>query len=123
MSGAPLSGVRVLELGNMYAAPTAGRMLRDFGADVVKVEDPAAGDYARQWTPQKDGLSLGFAQDPCRAGPVISVSQGAAALHEDFEPQGIDLAWVELEHVARRARDDVSGRHAERLSQPRHDHT
>jgi crotonobetainyl-CoA:carnitine CoA-transferase CaiB-like acyl-CoA transferase len=58
--GAPLEGVRVLELGTMYAAPTAGRMLRDFGADVVKVEDPAAGDYARQWTPQKDGLSLGF---------------------------------------------------------------
>jgi crotonobetainyl-CoA:carnitine CoA-transferase CaiB-like acyl-CoA transferase len=44
----------------MYAAPTAGRMLRDFGAEVIKVEDPAVGDYARQWTPQKDGLSLGF---------------------------------------------------------------
>jgi crotonobetainyl-CoA:carnitine CoA-transferase CaiB-like acyl-CoA transferase len=62
MGGAPLAGVRVLELGNMYAAPTAGRMLRDFGADVVKVEDPAGGDYARQWTPQKDGLSLGFSR-------------------------------------------------------------
>ena len=62
MGGAPLAGVRVLELGNMYAAPTAGRMLRDFGADVVKVEDPATGDYARQWTPQKDGLSLGFSR-------------------------------------------------------------
>lgn len=59
---APLAGVRVLELGTMYAAPTAGRMLRDFGADVVKVEDPAVGDYARQWTPQKDGLALGFAR-------------------------------------------------------------
>ena len=41
--GAPLAGVRVIELGSMYAAPTAGRMLRDFGADVVKVEDPVAG--------------------------------------------------------------------------------
>jgi crotonobetainyl-CoA:carnitine CoA-transferase CaiB-like acyl-CoA transferase len=59
---APLNGVRVLELGTMYAAPTAGRMLRDFGADVVKVEDPRTGDFARQWTPQKDGLSLGFAR-------------------------------------------------------------
>jgi len=58
----PLAGVRVLELGTMYAAPTAGRMLRDFGAEVVKVEDPAVGDYARQWTPQKDGLGLGFAR-------------------------------------------------------------
>ncbi|MFB8388085.1 CaiB/BaiF CoA transferase family protein [Microbacterium sp. NPDC055910] len=59
-NGAPLAGVRVLELGAMYAAPTAGRMLRDFGADVVKVEDPTNGDMARQWQPQKDGLSLGF---------------------------------------------------------------
>ncbi len=59
---APLSGIRVLELGTMYAAPTCGRMLRDFGADVIKVEDPASGDYARHWTPQKNGLSLGFSR-------------------------------------------------------------
>ena len=58
----PLDGVRVLELGTMYAAPTAGRMLRDFGAEVTKVEDPGTGDFARHWTPQKDGLSLGFAR-------------------------------------------------------------
>jgi crotonobetainyl-CoA:carnitine CoA-transferase CaiB-like acyl-CoA transferase len=58
----PLDGIRVLELGSMYAAPTAGRMLRDFGADVTKVEDPQTGDFARHWPPQKDGLSLGFAR-------------------------------------------------------------
>jgi crotonobetainyl-CoA:carnitine CoA-transferase CaiB-like acyl-CoA transferase len=57
-----LEGVRVVELGSMYAAPTAGRMLRDFGAEVIKVEDPASGDFARQWQPQKDGLALGFAR-------------------------------------------------------------
>ena len=60
--GAPLAGIRVLELGTMYAAPTGGRMLRDFGADVIKVEDPTHGDYARQWTPIKDGQALGFAR-------------------------------------------------------------
>ena len=43
----PLAGVSVLELGTMYAAPTCGRMLRDFGARVIKVEDPGTGDYAR----------------------------------------------------------------------------
>ncbi|MEV0945134.1 CoA transferase [Rhodococcus sp. NPDC049939] len=59
-SAGPLAGIKVLELGTMYAAPTAGRMLRDFGADVVKVEDPKTGDYARHWIPQKEGLSLGF---------------------------------------------------------------
>lgn len=46
----------------MYAAPTTGRMMRDFGAEVTKVEDPTTGDYARQWTPQKNGLSLGFSR-------------------------------------------------------------
>ena len=61
-SSGPLAGVRVLELGTMYAAPTCGRMLRDFGADVIKVEDPVHGDYARQWTPMKAGQSLGFAR-------------------------------------------------------------
>lgn len=61
-SAGPLAGVRVLELGSMYAAPTCGRMLRDFGAEVIKVEDPVSGDYARQWTPMKNGQSLGFAR-------------------------------------------------------------
>ncbi len=61
-SSGPLAGVKVLELGTMYAAPTCGRMLRDFGADVIKVEDPLHGDYARQWTPMKAGQSLGFAR-------------------------------------------------------------
>lgn len=63
MSGTgPLAGVTVLELSSMYAAPTCGRMLRDFGATVIKVEDPASGDFARQWTPFKNGLSLGFSR-------------------------------------------------------------
>lgn len=45
----PLAGVRVLELGNYIAAPTAGRLLADFGADVVKVERPGRGDELRGW--------------------------------------------------------------------------
>lgn len=57
---APLTGITVLELGTMYAAPTAGRMLRDFGADVIKVEDPNTGDFSRNWLPAHDGRGLGF---------------------------------------------------------------
>ncbi|MCJ1702743.1 CaiB/BaiF CoA-transferase family protein [Rathayibacter sp. VKM Ac-2926] len=48
-SPAPLAGVRVLELGNFIAAPTAGRLLADFGADVIKVERPGTGDELRKW--------------------------------------------------------------------------
>ncbi|AMM33873.1 CoA-transferase [Sinomonas atrocyanea] len=46
---APLAGVRVLELGNYIAAPTAGRLLADFGAEVIKVERPRTGDELRSW--------------------------------------------------------------------------
>ncbi|MEN0139641.1 MAG: CoA transferase [Rhodococcus sp. (in: high G+C Gram-positive bacteria)] len=45
----PLEGVRVLELGNYIAAPTAGRLLADFGAEVIKVERPNTGDELRNW--------------------------------------------------------------------------
>jgi crotonobetainyl-CoA:carnitine CoA-transferase CaiB-like acyl-CoA transferase len=45
----PLAGIRVLELGNYIAAPTAGRMLADFGAEVIKVERPVRGDELRNW--------------------------------------------------------------------------
>jgi formyl-CoA transferase len=45
----PLAGVRVLELGNYIAAPTAGRLLADFGAEVIKIERPRTGDELRNW--------------------------------------------------------------------------
>ncbi|MDQ0848814.1 formyl-CoA transferase [Arthrobacter sp. B3I9] len=48
-TAAPLHGVRVLELGNYIAAPTAGRLLADFGAEVIKVERPRTGDELRNW--------------------------------------------------------------------------
>ncbi|CAM4359956.1 MULTISPECIES: CaiB/BaiF CoA transferase family protein [Corynebacterium] len=44
-----LEGVRVIELGNYIAAPTASRLLADFGAEVIKVERPQRGDELRKW--------------------------------------------------------------------------
>ncbi|WP_019634101.1 CaiB/BaiF CoA transferase family protein [Actinomadura atramentaria] len=49
MSAGPLAGLRVLELGSLIAGPYAGRVLADFGADVVKVEDPGRPDPLREW--------------------------------------------------------------------------
>ncbi len=55
----PLAGVRVIECGSLIAGPFCGQLLGDFGAEVIKVEDPAAGDPMRKWGPrQVDGLSL-----------------------------------------------------------------
>ena len=46
-----LDGIRVLELGNYMAGPYAGTLLADLGADVIKVESPAGGDYSRALGP------------------------------------------------------------------------
>ena len=43
---APLKGIRVLEITNLIAGPTAGRLLADLGADVIKME-PLGGDISR----------------------------------------------------------------------------
>src|SRR5678816_2158142 len=48
--GKPLTGLRVLDLSRMVAGGLAGMLLADFGADVVKVEQPGSGDPLRQWT-------------------------------------------------------------------------
>jgi formyl-CoA transferase len=65
----PLAGVRVIECGSLIAGPFCGQLLGDFGAEVVKVEDPAGGDPMRSWGPRKvDGLSLHW--------PIIARNKG-----------------------------------------------
>jgi crotonobetainyl-CoA:carnitine CoA-transferase CaiB-like acyl-CoA transferase len=54
----PLQGLRVLDAGNMIAGPLAATHLADFGADIIKIEQPGIGDSMRHWTPIKDGKSL-----------------------------------------------------------------
>lgn len=57
----PLAGVRVLELAQILAGPTAGQMLADLGADVIKVEKLATGDDTRSYSePRVAGVSAPF---------------------------------------------------------------
>lgn len=49
----PLAGIRILELGRLYAAPFAVQVLADMGADVIKVERPGHGDDFRHYAPHK----------------------------------------------------------------------
>ncbi len=111
-SAAPLAGVRVIELGSMYAAPTTGRMLRDFGAEVIKVEDPRQGDFARQWQPAHEGMAIGFARlnsgkrsigidlrDEAGRDIVRDLVREADVLIENFRPGRLEewgMSYAEL---------------------------
>ena len=59
--GAPLAGIRVLEMGQMIAVPAATQILASYGAEVIKIEDTAAGDGLRYYGSQKNGMSGWFA--------------------------------------------------------------
>lgn len=54
----PLKGLRVIDAGQMIAAPLACTLLADMGADVIKIEHPQQGDAMRTRPPEKDGKSL-----------------------------------------------------------------
>lgn len=59
----PLAGIRVVELASVMAAPVAAAVLADYGAEVIKIEDPRGGDIVRQW---------GSGDDPDKtADPVL----------------------------------------------------
>jgi crotonobetainyl-CoA:carnitine CoA-transferase CaiB-like acyl-CoA transferase len=61
MAGKALQGVRVLELGSLIGAPFCGTLMAEFGADVIKVEDPEVGDMSRHLGQAVDGTGLMFA--------------------------------------------------------------
>ena len=83
MTGGPLDGVRVLELGSFIAGPFAGQLLGDYGADVIKVEEPREGDPMRRWGVTRDGDSLWW--------PTIGRNKRSVTL-DLKEEKGRDLA-------------------------------
>ncbi|HEV7440141.1 MAG TPA: CaiB/BaiF CoA-transferase family protein [Methylobacterium sp.] len=108
MSG-PLAGIRVLELGNLIAAPFAARLLAEFGAEVVKVETPGTGDPLRKWRKLHEGTSLWWylqsrnkksiaidLKAPDGLSVVKALAAGADVVIENFRPGGLEklgLGW------------------------------
>jgi formyl-CoA transferase len=80
----PLSGLRVIDAGVLFAGPVIGTLLADFGADVIKVEHPR-GDSLRTLGWQKNGVSLWWAfvsRNKRFVSINLSTSEGAALLKE-----------------------------------------
>jgi crotonobetainyl-CoA:carnitine CoA-transferase CaiB-like acyl-CoA transferase len=107
----PLAGYRVLEIGSTVAGPFCGRMLADFGAEVIKIEPPE-GDPVRTMGKQLDGHSL-YAASIFRNKRLIALDlhrpEGQAiardlaatcdVLVENFKPGTLEawgLGWAEL---------------------------
>ncbi len=83
----PLSHVRVLDLSRILAAPWAGQLLADLGADVIKVERPGAGDDTRSWGPPflKDAAG----NETREAGYYLAVNRGKRSITLSIDkPEG-----------------------------------
>jgi crotonobetainyl-CoA:carnitine CoA-transferase CaiB-like acyl-CoA transferase len=83
MTEGALSDIRVLEMGQLIAGPFCGQLLGDFGAEVIKVEDPKGGDPLRTWGRMKDGQSLWW--------PALARNKRSVTLNLR-EPEGQALA-------------------------------
>ena len=60
MNDSPLAGMRVLDFSRLFPGPYCSRILADFGAEVIKIEQPGGGDWARYVPPLEEGESLFF---------------------------------------------------------------
>ncbi len=78
----PLNGVRVIDAGNMVAAPFATVLLADFGANVIKIEHPKYGDGQRKLEPIMDGIPLWW-KSVARNKRCITLDLG--------KPEGADI--------------------------------
>ena len=107
----PLTGLKVVELGQLIAGPFAAKTLADFGADVIKIETPETGDPSqnmggdplRRWRLLKDGTSVWWQvqsrnkrslaldlKQPEAQDIVRKLAEGADVLIENFRPGAME---------------------------------
>lgn len=85
----PLSGVRVLDMSRLIAAPAATQMLGDLGAEIIKVERPGEGDDARTYGPSFLRRDDGSEQ---LAGFYLAVNRNKKSMTLDFSrPEGSEI--------------------------------
>lgn len=109
----PLDDLRVIEMGQLLAGPYCGQLLADFGAEVIKVEQPIVGDPMREWGREKSGgQSLWWPvvarnkksvtvnlREPEGQELVKDLIDSADVLIENFRPGTLErwgMSWDEL---------------------------
>jgi crotonobetainyl-CoA:carnitine CoA-transferase CaiB-like acyl-CoA transferase len=111
----PLEGIRVVEAATLFAAPIAGMLLGDFGADVIKIEHPRRPDPARGHGPSKDDVGLWFKtlgrnkrlvtldlSHPEGCDLFLRLAERSDVVLENFRPGTLErwgLGWDELSAV------------------------
>jgi crotonobetainyl-CoA:carnitine CoA-transferase CaiB-like acyl-CoA transferase len=111
----PLEGIRVVEAATLFAAPIAGMLLGDYGADVIKVEHPRRPDPARGHGPSKDDVGLWFKtlgrnkrlvtldlSQPDGRDLFLRLAERSDVVLENFRPGTLErwgLGWDELSAV------------------------
>jgi crotonobetainyl-CoA:carnitine CoA-transferase CaiB-like acyl-CoA transferase len=95
-----LTGLRVIEMGQLIAGPFCGQLMADFGAEVIKLEPPGKGDPMREWGHEKpQGVSLWWsviargkksveidARQPDGQALIRDLVAGSDVLIENFRP-------------------------------------
>jgi crotonobetainyl-CoA:carnitine CoA-transferase CaiB-like acyl-CoA transferase len=109
----PLEGIRVLDLTRLLPGPYCSVLLADYGADVIKVEDPKNGDYARWYEPRvnddqsamfislnrnKRSITLDL-KDEKDKNAFISLVKTADVLIESFRPGVMDRLGLGYEEL------------------------
>lgn len=106
---APLSGIKVIEIGTLIAAPFAARLMAEFGAEVIKIESLGQGDPLRKWRKLHNGTSLWWylqsrnkkslaldLKSPQGLGLIKQLLGDADVLIENLRPGGLEklgLGW------------------------------
>jgi crotonobetainyl-CoA:carnitine CoA-transferase CaiB-like acyl-CoA transferase len=106
---APLSGIKVIEIGTLIAAPFAARLMAEFGAEVIKIEALGQGDPLRKWRKLHKGTSLWWylqsrnkkslaldLKSPEGLGLIKQLLGDADVLIENLRPGGLEklgLGW------------------------------
>ena len=110
----PLAGIRVLDLATVLGAPVAATLLGEFGAEVIKIEEPTTGDVLRQFGPRAAGRPLVWLQEARNKKSITldlrrprgqeifrRLAASADVVMENFRPGTLDRWGLTYESLAR----------------------